>query len=104
MYMEVISKEKIKQIFLEDGVGKIYAEQAVNVFDCISLQLSGKKLGKDVILVALSLQNAERINLKGFNAWSNIYSVFPYTDSLIVENVQQRYNKSQIWLLEKKKI
>tara|TARA_Y100000991_G_scaffold125196_1_gene94261 strand:- start:65 stop:382 length:318 start_codon:yes stop_codon:yes gene_type:complete len=93
--IEIISKEKIKQIFLDCGVGEKYANEAVDVYDCISLQLTGKKIGKGSELLAISLENPpKRCGLCEGDSWINdMYPVVPYNDSLIVETVRQRYRK-----------
>lgn len=96
---EIISKEQIKKIFLDCGVGEKYANEAVDVYDCISLQLTGKKIGKGSVLLAISLENPPNGSEEIFNGgnWLNaVYPIVPYNDSLIVETVRQKYRKYQL--------
>ena len=48
---------KTIEIILNCGVGEKYANEVVDVYDCISLQLTGKKIGKGSVLLAISLEN-----------------------------------------------
>ena len=105
--MEVISAKTIKKIFLECGVGHKYASQAVDVFDCLALSLTGKNLAatddeEGVHCLALPLENPGEINLEGFKSvhQANIYEIVPYTDALIRDVLKRRYGKYQIWIVE----
>lgn len=98
--LQRITKKQIKDIFLKSGVGEKYSDEAVQVWDFIAEQTTGKKLGQGVELYALKLKGD--VDIKKDVKLYSLYPVVPYTDELIVQFVQDTYIQSQLWFASEK--